>query len=389
MDHGQRKHALLSASGATRWVNCTPSARLEEQFEDSDDSFFSKEGTLAHEFGDVALKKFNKGLKPREVTKILKDLRASEFYSDEMEGEVEKYTSYVLSEFRAARRKTKDSILSVEERINLTDFIEDGFGTGDAIIIGDGCLEVIDLKYGKGVKVSAKDNAQLRLYGLGALVANDFLYSIDRVKYTIVQPRLDWIDSEEMSAEDLKAWGRQIIKPAAEQAYKGEGLQQAGDWCKWCKAKARCATIASRNLKLAQHDFKSPHFLTGEQLLGVYHQIPRLTDWAKAVGDYILAEAKAGKKWQGLKLVEGRSSRKWVDEGKVEGVLAVEGFERAKFINEKLAGIGAVEKLVGKQAFTELLGDLIIKPQGAPTLVGESDKRPAIGIDQAKEDFKN
>ena len=386
--HADRKHALLSASGASRWINCTPSPRLEEQFEESATSSFAAEGTLAHEFGDLALKSSIEVLSKKDSARDLEILRKHPLYTDEMEEQVHKYVSYVLEEFTAAKLKTIGALLLIEEKVDLTHFIEEGFGTNDAIVIADGTMEVIDLKYGKGIRVDAEDNSQLKLYGLGALRAYELLYDIHTVKMTIHQPRLDHISSAEISAVDLNTWGEDIVKPKAKLAYAGEGEQIAGSWCQWCKVKARCAALAGESLKMAKHDFKKPQLLTDKQLLEVYKQIPGFTGWASAVKDYILAEAIAGKKWKGYKLVEGRSNRKWVDDVKVAAQLLKLKFAPEKFMVSKLGGITLIEKLVGKDKFQTILGSLVVKPQGAPTIAEESDKRPAMGIEQAKVDFK-
>lgn len=390
MEHSKRKHALLSASGASRWINCIPSPRLEEQFEDEQTSIYAAEGTLAHEFAELELKRALGQILPilelnqTAYNQSLKTLRANSLYTSDMESEVEKYTSYVLEQFNAA---SPGAVLLIEEEVDLTYFIEDGFGTNDAIIITDGTMEVIDLKYGKGIRVEAKDNSQLMLYGLGALRAYELMYDIHTVRMTIVQPRLDHIDSTEIKAEDLNLWGENTVKPKAKLAYNGEGLQKTGPWCQWCKAKAKCATLAADSLRMAKHEFKSPHLLTDNQLLDVYKKIPQLTDWASAVNKHILAEAVGGKKWRGYKLVEGKSNRKWLDEIKVKAQLIKLKFIPDQFMISKLAGIVAIEKLIGKSKFPEALGGLVVKPQGAPTMALESDKRPAMGIEQAKEDF--
>lgn len=380
-----RAHALLSASGASRWLNCTPSARLEEYFSETT-SIFAAEGTLAHGFGELGLRKAIKLITLRKYNSEVKKLKLLELYNPEMDTEVQKYVDFVLGQYNVAKKQTKDAVLLIEEKVNLTEYIEKGFGTCDANIIADDVLEVIDLKYGKGVKVDADENPQLKLYGLGALSLYDMMYDIKTVRLTIIQPRLDHISTWEISVEDLRSWGESIVKPKAEQAYEGKGLQRAGTWCKWCKAKARCATLASQNLKVAKHEFKNPHLLTDPQILEVYKQVPVISDWIKAVGDYLLKEALGGKAWEGYKLVEGRSNRKWKDEDKVKEVLEL--YEDIEILNTKLKGIGDIEKLVGKANFNELLGALIVKPAGKPTLVEKSDKRPAMGIEQAKEDFK-
>lgn len=388
VEHSTRAHALLSASGASRWMNCTPSARLEEKFDESSTSTFAAEGTLAHEFGDVNLRFKNGEIDEKILNAELKKLRKDKHYTSEMEGEVDKYVTIVMEAFAVAKARTADAKLLIEERVDFSHLVEKGFGTGDVCIVADGILDVIDLKYGKGVKVDADKNPQLMLYGSGALRNFEMVYDIHTVNLVIVQPRLDHLSEWQISTEDLIEWGQKEVKPKAAKAYQGKGLQKAGDHCKWCKVKAMCATLASVNVKLAQHDFKDPHLLTESQVLAVYKQIPMLVDWANAVGKHLLDEAVKGKKWQGLKLVEGRSNRKWTDEKKVQEALIENLFDEKEFTTTKLQGITAVEKLVGKSEFPTILGSLVIKPQGKPTLVPMTDKRPAMGVEQAKEDFK-
>lgn len=389
VEHSSRKHALLSASGASRWLNCTPSARLEEKFDESAPSVYAAEGTLAHEFGDINLRFKNGEISEKVFNSELKKLRKEELYTDEMEGEVEKYVNIVWESFLVAKSKTPDAVMLVEERLDFSHLVEKGFGTGDTTIIADGVLEIIDLKYGKGVKVEAEDNPQLKLYGSGALKAFEMLYDIHTIRLVIVQPRLDHVSTWEISAEDLIAWGEKIVKPTAAKAYSGKGVQKAGSWCKWCKVAPMCATLAAKNIKLAQHDFRDPHKLTPKQVLDVYKQMPMLVDWVNAVQKYLLKEAIKGKKWPGYKVVEGRSNRKWLDEEKVAKILEKEMFDEKDFMQSKLQGITRIEKLLGAKDFKELVGDYVVKPQGKPTLVPESDKRrPMHGIEDAKEDFK-
>jgi len=388
VEHSTRAHALLSASGASRWMNCTPSARLEEKFDESSTSSFAAEGTLAHEFGDVNLRFKNGEIDEKTLKAELKKLRKDKNYTDEMESEVEKYVTIVMEAFAVAKARTPDAKLLIEERVDFSHLVEKGFGTGDVCIVADGILDVIDLKYGKGVKVDADKNPQLMLYGSGALRNFEMLYDIHTVNLVIVQPRLDHLSEWQISTEDLIEWGEKEVRPKAAKAYQGKGVQKAGDHCKWCKVKAMCATLAAKNVKLAQHDFKDPHLLTESQVLEVYKQQPMLVDWVNAVAKYLLDEAVKGKKWPGMKLVEGRSNRKWLDDKKVQDVLADNLFDEKDYTTTKIQGITAVEKLVGKSDFPKILGELVIKPQGKPTLVPMSDKRPAVGIEQAKEDFK-
>jgi hypothetical protein len=382
------KHALLSASGAHRWLNCTPSARLEEDFKDQT-SVYAQEGTLAHEFAETLLVKYLKLYTKARFDKAIKVLKTSELYSPEMDEEVLKYTDFVKEQFRSAKKRSKDAILLIEEKVDLTDYIPEGFGTCDAIIIADGIMEVIDLKYGKGVQVEAHENPQLMLYGLGALCKFHFIYDIEKVRLNIVQPRLNHISTYEISSKNLFAWGSLAVKPLAEKAFKGEGEQCAGDWCKWCKAAPRCKALADKSMKIAQHKFADPKLLTDDQLMEVYKQNAQIADWLKKVAAYVLAEALAGKKWNGYKLVEGRAVRKWKSEEDVCKALFEMDWTEEDIFQQKLLGITAIEKLLGKNEFSEKLSSLVIKPQGKPTLVDESDKRPAFGIEQAKEIFKN
>lgn len=383
IDHSARAHALLSASGASRWINCTPSPRLEENFEEKNSSF-AEEGTLAHEFAELNLKKQLKLITPKVHKTLTAPFLENEYYSPEMETEVQKHVDYVIQQFTAAKRVTKDAQLLIEEKVDFSHLVEEGFGTCDDVIIADGVLEVIDLKYGKGVQVSAENNAQLKLYGLGALRATELMYDIHTVRLTIVQPRLDSISSWELSAEDLQAWGEEVVKPKAELAYAGQGEQVAGDWCRFCKAKVKCRALADLSMEVAKHEFADPSLLSDSELLEAFKKSDLVSGWLSAVAEYIFQTALEGKKWEGYKLVEGRSVRTWKDEEEIKERLRLD-YDPADFINEKLAGIGQIEKLVGKTNFTTLLGDLIIKPAGKPTLAPEGDKRPELA--QAKDDF--
>jgi hypothetical protein len=386
IDHSVRKHALLSASGASKWINCTPSPRLEENFTEKD-SPYAEEGTLAHEFAEINLKLQLKLLTKKEYKEIAAPFLENRFYSSEMEEEVQKHVDYVRQQFAEAKRKTKDAKLLIEEKVDLTFLIEDGFGTCDDIIIADGVLEVIDLKYGKGVRVSAENNTQLKLYGLGALRAFELMYDIHTVKLTIVQPRLDAISSWDISASELNTWGEEVVKPKALEAFAGEGEQTPGSWCRFCKAKARCKALATQSMEVAKHEFSDPKLLTDAEIIDVYEKSSQIIDWLNGISSYILSEALKDKKWPGYKLVEGRSNRVIVNPEKVEEVLEANLFEKDQFTNSKLKGLGDLEKLIGKSKFNLLIGEFIEKPPGKPTLVEESDKRPAFGISQAKADF--
>lgn len=387
VNHSTREHALLSASGASRWLNCTPSARLEEKFEESAASVYADEGTLAHEFAELNLRYANGEIAKKDLNIELKRLRKDKLYSLEIEEHVATYVGIVMEMLLTSKQVTKDAKLLIEERYDFSHIVEGGFGTGDATIIADKVMTITDLKYGKGVKVEANDNSQLKLYALGALKRFDLAFDIHTVRLVIVQPRLEHFDQYEISVEDLIIWANDIVKPRAADAYLGKGIKVAGSWCKWCKVKALCNTLAEENIRLAQHEFKDPHLLTDKELVAIFNQQPMLVDWVKAVGDYLLTQALKGTKYTGLKVVEGRSQRKWLDEQKAIEALTLARYNKKDFMVTELATITAIEKLVGKAAFGPLLNAYIVKPPGAPALVSESDKRPAMGIDQAIKDF--
>lgn len=387
-DHTSRAHALLAASRAARWLNCTPSARLEEKMDESAPSVYAEEGTLAHEYAEVMLRgRF--GLAPiEECSKELKRIQKEKLFSKEIEEGIKPYLDYVTEQHAESLRTTPDAQILLEHRLDFSRWVEQGFGTGDAINIADGVMEVIDLKFGKGVEVFAENNPQLMLYGLGALESFDMLYQIHTVKLTIVQPRMERIDSWSISAEDLYTWGEEVVKPKAALAYRGEGEMKCGYWCKWCRVKPLCSKMAEANLKLAKDEFKEPQLLSDQRLVEVFTQLPMLKDWAESVADYLLKQAINGKEIPGYKVVEGRVQRKWADEEKVKDILATR-LKPGEYTITKLAGIPAIEKLL-KKDFNSLLGDLVVVPQGNPTLVPLSDKRPAMnGLMQAKEDFKS
>jgi hypothetical protein len=375
MQHGERQHALLSASGAYRWLNCTPSARLEDKVEDQS-SIYAREGTLAHEFADAYLTWYNKDLTTRSYNALVKELKKHELYSAEMDDEVKKYTDIVVEEFKQAKKKTKDAILAVEEKLDLTDFVPDSFGTGDALIVADGRLKVIDLKYGKGLKVDATNNPQLKLYGLGALSLMELFYDIQEVEMVIIQPRLDHYSSFTVSTEDLKHWAATELKEKAKLAFDGEGELTPGPHCQFCKVAPRCRALADENLRIANDTFLSPELLSDEELVEIHEKTKQITNWLGTVNDYILSEALNGKQFPGLKLVEGRSLRQWDDDEKVIEVLKGLGYSEAEILKVQLQGITAITKLLGKKKFDQALSDLIIKPEGKPTLAKIDDPRP-------------
>ena len=380
-------HAVLSPSSASRWLSCTPSARLEMQFPDKAGDF-ALEGSLAHECGEVLLK-FATGLTSlEEEEKSLSVLKESKFYSDELLTYADGYAAFVWEKLSLAQRVTSDAVLRIEEKIDLTAYVPEGFGTGDAVILADGTMEIIDLKYGKGVRVSAVDNKQMMLYALGALDMFGFMYAIHTVRMTIYQPRLDNISEWEIPVEDLLIWGMQELAPRAKMAYAGEGSFVAGKHCQFCRAKAQCRALAEKNMEAAKHEFDDASLLSDVEVSKVLDQVDIIKNWITAVEEYALQAALEGKKFPGFKLVEGRSNRKYSDEKKVADRLMENGYkESAIYEPAKLKTITAMEKLVTKKAFSALLGDLIIKPQGKPAIAPESDKRQEWN--SAENDFKN
>lgn len=377
IQHSERAHALLSASGASRWLNCTPSPRLEEGF-NNESSSFAEEGTLAHEFAELNLRKELEAISLPDYKKKALELSVSEHYSLEMEEFVQQHIDYVLEQYTEAKKNDPLAVLLIEERVDITHLIEEGFGTCDVIIISNGLLEVIDLKYGLGVRVSAEDNSQLKLYGAGALEKYDMIYDIHTVRLTITQPRLDSISSWEISAEDLVKWGEEVVKPTALIAYEGAGEQKTGDWCKFCKASPRCKAQNDLALEAAKKAFTDPQLLTDSELIDIYAKIPNIGKWFQSVSEYMYKEALDGKKWEGYKVVEGQSRRAWTDEEQAIEKLEQDVYLKEQYLNVKLKGIGEIEKLVGKNNFPIMLGEFCKATKTAPSLVPESDKRPAM-----------
>lgn len=380
-------HAKLSASSSHRWLNCTPSVELESQFENKT-STAAEEGTLAHELGELSLRlqlsEITKRSYDSKVKKLIKD---NELYSEDMPDYVEVYTDLCMEKVAASKSTTPDAIAIVEQRLDFSEWVPEGFGTGDFVIIADGTMEICDLKYGKGVPVSAVGNTQMRLYALGAITQFSFLYDIHKVKMTIIQPRLDSISTDELTVEELMIWANEYVKPRAELAIKGEGELCAGEHCKFCKAQAICRAKADYNMKLAEYEFAEGKLLGMEEIADILNRIDDLVNWATKVKDYALEQALSGVSYPGFKVVEGRSNRRYTDTEAIADILRNNNFnDPVIFKPSELITLTNMEKLVGKKKLTELIGDYIEKPQGKPTLVPEDDKRPVFN--SAAEDFK-
>lgn len=369
-------HAILSASASHRWLNCSPSARLELEFEDTS-SEAAKEGTAAHALCEHKLKKALKKRSKRPV---------SSYDSDEMEECTDAYVEYVMEQVTNAKEVCKDPIILIEQHLDFSCYVPDGFGTGDCVIVSDDKLHIIDFKYGMGVLVEAEDNPQMKLYALGALELFDALYDIKEVAMTIFQPRRENVSTWSISVDDLKAWAENELKDKAIKAYNGEGEYLPGDWCTFCRASVRCRARAEEKLKLAQKEFKLPPLLTDAEIEEILGLLPNLTKWANDIQAYALdAALNHGKQWNGFKVVEGKSNRKYKDETKVEELAKEAGF--TDIYRKSLIPLTEMQKLMGKAKFEEILGDLIYKPPGKPTLVSNDDKRQAINVSNAKDDF--
>lgn len=391
--HSERGHALLSPSGASRWINCTPSARLEEAYGVRETSTYAQEGTLAHEFGELCIRRdLLCNITDAEFDAGLEKIMADELFDSEILDMVPKYVNYITEEARAAKEAQGSVVVEIEQKLDLSEYIPESFGMADCTIISDKVMEVIDLKYGKGVPVYAPNNKQLMLYGLGCLRKFDMAYDIETVRLTIVQPRLDNISSWEISVEDLLKWAVEELKPAAQAAFNGEGELKPGDWCKFCSVKAKCTALAQIQVEMAKHDFADPELLSDEEIADILTKIDALVDWATSVKAYALKQAvEGGKTWPGYKLVESNTKRKWLDE-KTAAQAILDGFPEASedqiYNDPKLKSITDIEKTFGKKKVAEVLKDVIIKPHGEPTLVTLDDKRPALGIEEAVNDFQ-
>ena len=378
------KHAILSPSAAHRWMNCTAAPLLEKDIEDKG-STFAEEGTLAHAYCAKKLKEFL-GLSVDDEKAEIAQL-AEQYHCGEMDEYTDTYKTIVLEKFNAARTKTKDAQLLVEVKLDFSHYVPDAFGTSDAIIIADGVMEVIDFKYGKGVKVSAVENPQMMIYALGAWDLFNFEYNIQKVRMTIVQPRIDNLSEFEINAADLINWAVDELQPKAKEAYAG-GKQKPGEWCQFCKVKAKCKALATTCVN-AQQLNQDPKLISKEEMeRNILPLLSTFKTWLSGVEEYSLQQALDGVQYQGFKIVEGRSIRKITNPSAVMELLGKEGFAKESYIKPtELRSITDLEKLIGKKRFGTLCADYINKPQGKPTLVPESDKRPAFN--QAADDFKD
>ena len=367
MSGSYNTHSIYSASGAHRWMACPPSALLEQQFP-SETSSFAEEGTAAH---DLAEHKLKKALKMRSRKPN------SKYQTDEMDEMTDLYVEYCLEVIEKAKENCKDLQILIEQKLDFSDYVPEGFGTGDLVIVGTGTLHVIDLKYGRGVIVSAERNPQMMLYALGALSLFEMLYDIDKVSMTIIQPRVDNFSTYELSVDELLTWAEEELKPKALLASQGEGEFCAGEHCRFCRARNQCRARTLKNLELLKYEFSDPALLSDDEIAEIIGVAEELSKWASDIYTYATALAiNEGKEWDGFKLVEGRTRRKFTDEEAVAETAKAAGY--TDIYKQSLISITEMEKLMGKKKFGEILGSLVEKPKGKLTLVPETDKRQAV-----------
>ena len=368
------QHAFLSPSSSERWLHCPRSARLCEDMADTTSSYAS-EGTEAHALCEHLLLQAL-GRNTTDPRPLFKQ------YSNEMQEAAEGYVQYVMEQVADFRAQGIEPAVYVEQRLDLRAFIPDCMGTSDAIVVGGDTVIVIDFKFGN-LPVPAT-SPQLRIYSLGVCELLSCLYDFTRVKTVIFQPKLGAIDEAEITKDDLYAWANDVLAPIAQMAYEGKGEFECGDWCRFCRARNQCRTLAEHQMALAQYDFREPPLLTNDEIASILTQVDALVNWASGIKDYALQAALAGTQFPGWKVVEGRANRRYVNEEAVAEKVIADGKNPYE---QKLLGITAMERLLGKKHFSELLAGLVERPQGKPVLVTEDDKRPEMNT--AQNDFND
>lgn len=372
IEHSARGHARLNASSSHRWMMCPPSVKLSEQFADKP-SPYAEEGTFLHELSEIKLHRYLGDMASDVLDAMYEEHKDNEFYSDEAEAVTDEYVAHCVEVIKAVRSSCPDPLIMVEHRLDYSEYVPEGYGTGDLCIVADGIIDVIDFKGGRGVRVEAHRNSQLMLYGLGALLEFDPLYDIHTVRVTIVQPRLNNISTYEISADDLIRWAETEVRPKALLAYKGEGEFCAGEWCRFCRARYTCRKRSEYHMKLAERDFKQPDLLSDEELVDILPVAESLNNWVQDLIAYATQQAIDGKEWPGYKLVAGRSIRKYTSEVGVIKAATEAGY--TDIYKTSLLGVGDLEKRMGKKKFADIVGKFVVKPKGAPQLVPESDPR--------------
>ncbi len=371
------QHAKYSPSGFFRYSKCTASLDIEAALPDQT-SEASEQGTAAHELAEYRLRRAlgEKVKKPK-----------SKWHDEEMETLTGKYADYVLDVFEKAKENCADAQLLVEQKLDLTPLLPEGFGTADAVILADNTAHIIDLKYGRGVLVNAEGNPQMRIYALGMLYEYDGIYDISRVTTTVYQPRRGNVESDEISRDDLLKWAQEEVKPVVEKIESKQTEFVPGEWCRFCKIASTCRARTEKQLETAKVEFQNPDELSYDELMELLPKMDEVIEWAKAVQKKAtdLALSK-GKPPIGYKIVEGRTIRKYLDENQVIKRVTEAGYK--DIWEKKLISVASMERALGKETFKEVLGDLVIKPEGKPKLVPEGDRRKPISIQTAKTDFK-
>ena len=363
-------HAVLSASGSKRWLSCPPSARLERKFPDKAGEA-AQEGTLAHALAEARIRHWLGEISENGLTLRIDNIRHDALYSHEMGEYVSEYVDLCIEKINEAH-----GTALVEERLDFSRWVKNGFGTGDMVIIGDGVLEIVDLKYGKGVPVSAEGNTQMQLYALGAIEQYGYIYDFDHVRMSIFQPRNGGLSTQLMSVSELLAWG-ESIKSIAELAYEGKGEFKAGDHCRFCRAAAQCKALADYNLEIAKLEFRDADLLTDDEVSFVLSQLDGLIRYADKIKTFALEEALKGHRWPGFKVVAGHSNRRITDAAKAIKLLRGAGYaDDVIYKPLEIQTITDLEKTITKKKFGEILGSVVEKPPGKPTLVPADDERP-------------
>lgn len=388
----EKKHAVLSASSSHKWLICTPSARLEEKFPNKTSEYMA-EGTLAHEIAEFKVRSyFLEAISKTAYTRRINKLKTFEYFNEEMLRHTDVYLEYIKEEALKVRTKP---FIAVEQKIDYSKYVPEGFGTADCILISTDTLQIIDFKYGKGVKVEAEDNPQLKLYALAALEQFGMFYDIKNIKLSIVQPRIDNISEYTLLKSELVDWGNKVVIPQAQKAFMGIGEFKQGEHCRFCKAKGACEFRAKENIKVVEEientqDTASEacNLLDNTELSEFLTRTEGVEDWIKDLRTYALEQLLKGENIPGYKVVEGKSNRKIVDQDKAFEILKANGIEEAMLYERKPLTLTQLEKAIGKKEIAQTIGDFIEKPKGAPTLAKASDKREGYKV-SASEEFKN
>ena len=395
-------HALLSASSSKQWLHCTPSARLQEQFP-NESSVYAAEGTFAHEVCEYKVRKY---LKER-----VKRPQSEEYYTEEIDQITDVYAEFVIGIIEEMKLNGCEPLVMVEEKVNYSHIAPSGFGTADMLIIGKdengkGVLHIADFKTGQGVFVDADHNSQMMLYALGGLAAYGYIYDIEIVRMSIIQPRLENISTFECSRSELEDWG-ESIRETAKLAYEGKGEQTPGEWCRFCRAKPVCKACKDETLSLCREEFldlddgalseeadassevdgselvfKNPGLVPISELAQLLPTLNRISSWIEAVFSFISSEAiNHGVPIPGYKVVEGRSKRVFTDTKDVVDTAVANGY--TDIYKKQLITLTEFEKMMGKKKFAELLGKYVTKPPGKLSLVPEDDPREPVVLNNS------